>query len=66
MDDLVILTPKRPHEERKKDLKRMKSMDDDLLVLSPERTLEEEREEEDDEEDIKRIKPYNKKTISRV
>lgn len=42
MDDLVILTPKRPHEERKKDLKRMKSMDDDLLVLSPERTLEEE------------------------
>lgn len=48
MDDLVILTPKRPHEERKKDLKRMKSLDDDLLVLSPERTLEEEREEEDD------------------
>lgn len=40
----------------------MKSMDDDLLVLSPERTLEEEREKDDDE-DVKRIKPYSKKTM---
>lgn len=37
-------------------------MDDDLLVLSPERTLEEEREKDDDE-DVKRIKPYSKKTM---
>lgn len=65
MDDLVILSPKRPHEKRKKDLKRMKNMDDDLLILSPERILEEKREEEeDDEEDVKRIKPYSKKTIA--
>lgn len=65
MDDLVILSPKRPHEERKKDLKTMKSMDDDLLVLPPERILEEVREEEeDDKEDVKRIKPYSKKTMA--
>lgn len=61
MDDLVILSPKRPLKEEKKDLKGMKSMDDDLLVLSPKRPLKEEREEE--EKDVKRVKPYSKKTM---
>lgn len=33
-----------------------------ILVLSPERIPEEEREEDNDE-DVKRIKPYRKKTM---
>lgn len=43
MDDLVILSPKRPFEKEKKDFKRMKSMDDYILELSPKRPFEEER-----------------------
>lgn len=43
MDDLVILSPKKSLEKEKKDFKRMKSMDDYILELSPKRLFEEER-----------------------
>lgn len=43
MDDLVILSPKKSLEKEKKDFKRMKSMDDYILELSPKRPFEEER-----------------------